>query len=258
MKMNEVTLYHRHNVLLNTVLRWKVIPLPCLMDVIKSSITAHTFRQNIRALEKGNLLRSSVYGAGREKILHPTSELISKEAPHLAAEIIEENLQHDALVTKLSLALLKYPFFINVELPHEYRKKRKKYGSIYRDVEPDAILWGEENGENVFVALEVELWRKDRERVFEKLLKYARSDVFHFVFYFFLFETSFDSYKKRLQELIHDAKTEEERQLLNEKIVLVHEGKLLEKITTLANANVYVNETEKTFKELLGEERKYD
>ena len=253
--MNEVALYNRYNLLIDTVLKWKVIPLPCLMDVIKSTITPHSFRQNIRALEKGNLLKSSLYGVGREKILHPSSELISRQAPHLSSEVLKENLQHDALVTKLSLALLKYPLFKNVELPHEYKNKSKHYGSIYKDIVPDAVFWGEENGENIFVALEVELWRKERTRVFEKFLKYAKSDFFHFVFYFFVFESSFDSYKKRLKELIEEVRSGEDKRFLNEKIVLVHTDALLGKMTSLGSANVYVNETEKTFKELLGDEK---
>lgn len=190
--MNEVALYNRYNLLIDAVLKWKVIPLPCLMDVIKSTITPHSFRQNIRALE-GNLLKSSLYGVGREKILHPSSELISRQAPHLSSEILNENLQHDALVTKLSLAAFEISSFQKCPNFHMNIKTRANTTGVFiRILCRMPFFWGgKKMDENIFVALEVELWRKERIRIFESFKIRQVRFFFHFVFLFLRFRVVF-------------------------------------------------------------------
>ena len=245
-------LSHRHNDLVETTLRWKVITLQCLKEAVKNQKSKRAFERLVDRLEKNMILKSCLNSWGMEKILHPSLQIVSDLAPTLSKEIVEENICHDALVTKLSLALLNYPLFTNIELPHEYRKQRFLRGSLYGTLDPDAILWGKEEAGSFRIAIELELWRKNRDRVYEKMARYANSDFYHFVFYFFAFESAFESYKKRLQEAILEAKTKEEKKALNEKVVLVLEEKLLGKITFLDHGRVYVNEDEKTFKELVG------
>ena len=135
----------------------------------------------------------------------------------------------------------------SAKLPHEYKTKSSwKHHAI----EPDGIVTVDENSDEIIVAIEVELWRKDRKRVFDKFVEYAKADEYDNVLYFFADRSSFESYKKRLSELLLDSDFDHLREELSQKIIFICNKSLLRNATDLLKSEVFHNDETKKLGDL--------
>jgi hypothetical protein len=195
-------------------------------------------------LEEGGLLKSKLQ-KGFNKIVYPSLELLQR----LGIENFnEDNIRHDAVVSMVISNLINLKKITSGKLPHEYKTK-----SSWRHhaIEPDAIITIDQNNDELIVAVEIELWRKDRKRVFEKLIEYAKTDEYYNVFYFFADRSSFESYKKRLNELLLDSRFDHLKEELTQKIIFILNQSILKNVSTLSNSEIFYNQVTKKLGDLL-------
>lgn len=230
--MNEMML-ERHSDIIDVILKWRVLTTETMKKLLDEDSKISSFRKRILRLEKAGILEST-FIRKLHKIIYPSNGLLSRMGINGFKEC---NIRHDAIVSMVVFYLLDFKENVHkAKLPHEYNRK-----STWRHhvIEPDAILEVCKDGNNFYAAIEVELWRKDRKRVFEKLLDYAKAYEFTNVLYFFADRPSFESYKLRLQEMKEDKHF---GHLINEfelKFLLIYHPKLSSNLSTLKNAEVF-------------------
>ncbi|WP_185903038.1 hypothetical protein [Bacteriovorax stolpii] len=182
---------------------------------------------------------------GCNKIIYPSSELLHRFG---IESFSEENVRHDSIVSMIGVSLKDFSMVKMVKLPHEFQTKASWK---YHPIVPDAIVEIEKNKNLIRAAIEVELWRKDRKRVFEKLLDYSKAYEYQNVFYFFADRPSFESYKKRLFEMLSDSKLSHLKEELEKKFVLVFNSSLGKRIIGLEQSEVYHDLKTKKLKDLI-------
>jgi hypothetical protein len=195
--LNQIMLEKNYD-LITTIMKWRSITMKNLKQLIASKDSDSTFRQKIYRLEEGKIIKSRLH-KDFTKIIYPSPNLIEAVGNETKLSINEDNIRHDSVVTVISTSLLDFELVKNVTLPHEYKSKSSWK---HQAIEPDAIITFEQDGYEYSIALEVELWRKDRKRVYGKLVDYAKADEYDYVFYFFTDRFSLNSYKTRLDELL--------------------------------------------------------
>lgn len=246
--MYNVQSLRKNNDLLEALIKWRCVSLNTLKDLLDNKEKLNTFRQKIYRLEKEGMIKSQVF-ARVSKIIYPSDDLIKYLGNAKTGLINEENIRHDAVVSLVTNSFLKLGIATEASLPHEYEtKSTKKHYAI----EPDAILKIPHEDEIYNVALEVELWRKDRKRIYEKIAEYAKAYEYDYVFYFFGDDFSFNSYTKRLQELIKDETYSHLKEEFNEKIILIHDSDLSKGIINLFDSKIYHQNESKKLLDLLG------
>lgn len=149
-----------------------------------------------------------------------------------------ENIRHDAAVSMVISKLINWKMVTSGKLPHEYKTK-----SSWRHhaIEPDAIITIDKKRRELVAAIEVELWRKDRKRVFDKFIEYAKADEYDNILYFFADRSSFESYRKRITEILQDADFDHLREELSQKMVFIFNQSILKNATDLSNSEVFHN-----------------
>ena len=247
-EMYSVNILDRNKTILETILRWRIITVENLMDVLNYQDKVKKFNQKIYRLEKYGLIKSSLHN-NCKKVIYPSTEFMQFSGLAQKGLINQDNVLHDACVTAVVTSFLKYDLACSVDLPHEYKTKStwKHYA-----IEPDAILKLKQGDEFFTIALEVELWRKDRKRVYEKMADYAKAIEYDYVFYFFADEFSFNSYVLRLKELTNDSSYSFLKVELLDKVVLVWNPFKENRVTDLRESKVYHNENYKKLCELIG------
>jgi hypothetical protein len=242
--INEIML-QKNSDIIETLAKWRSMTTENLKFLVSVETSGPAFRQRILRLEAGGLLKSKLQ-KGFNKIVYPSSLLLQR----LGIENFnEDNIRHDAAVSLVVSSLIKFDSVKSAKLPHEFKTK-----SSWRHnaIEPDAVLSVDKKGDELIVATEVELWRKDRKRVFEKLLEYAKADEYDYVFYFFADSSSFESYKKRLAELLQKKEFEHLHEELNQKIILVFNKSILKQVSDLSFSQVFHSGLTKNLGDLLG------
>lgn len=237
--------------ILSSILKWRCLSVENVIELVGSKNNVNNIRQRIYRLEKYGLLNSKLY-ANCKKIVFPSNYFLEFLGYKKESEINIENVKHDSYVSTICLSLINSGIVGDVTLPHEYKTKSTWK---FQAIEPDAIMTIKQ-GENHFqVGLEVELWRKSRSRVYEKMRDYAKAQEYDYVFYFFPEEVAFSSYVERIYELVAD----ESYAFLNEqilnKVVLVLMPNSKNQISDFREAKVFNNGEFKTLKKLIGIEK---
>lgn len=241
--MNEIMLQKNYEVI-NAVLKWRSVTLDNLKRLVASSENGSAFRKRILRLESGGVLNSKLQ-RGFNKIIYPSHHLLERLG---IDSINEDNIRHDSVVSMVGIELLNFDQIKNVKLPHDYRTKSSwKHFAI----EPDAIIEIEKGGKTLTVALEVELWRKDRKRVFDKLIGYAKAYEYDNVFYFFADRASFESYKRRLDEMLNETSHLHLKDELEKKIIFIFNPTILKRATDLSNSEIFHDQKSKKLGDLL-------
>lgn len=240
--INEIML-QKNSEIIEAISKWRSMTTENLKFLVADLDSGPAFRQRILRLEKGGVLRSKLQ-KGFNKIVYPSGELLQKLGIN---NFNEDNVRHDAAVSMVISNLINFKKISSGKLPHEYKTK-----SSWRHhaIEPDAILTIDHKGNELIVAVEVELWRKDRKRVFEKLVEYAKADEYDNVFYFFADRASFESYKKRLYELLLDSQFDHLRDELSQKIIFILNQTILKNVSDLPKSEIFHNETTKKLEDL--------
>ncbi|HXH74378.1 MAG TPA: hypothetical protein VNJ08_05410 [Bacteriovoracaceae bacterium] len=183
--------------ILREVIRWRAVPLFLLQDLSGYSGTKTSFCRVIRNLEAKGLLKAGHF-SGMAKVVYPTAELaaITKSKGIL---IQEESLSHEAMVTLVCCELLTWEVFKGSKLPHEVSGRGLDEG--VRRL-PDAVLEGTNMGRPFKLALEMEISRKSKIRVKNKIEDYLNNNVFEYVLYLFNDRGTYEGYKRILLEVM--------------------------------------------------------
>ncbi len=241
--INEIML-QKNSDIIEAIYSWRSMTTDTLKNLVAESETDSAFRQRILRLVKAGVLRSKLQ-KGFNKIVYPSNALIEK----LGIERFnEENVSHDSVVSTVVTNLISFKSVISAKLPHDYKTKSTWN---HHAIEPDALLLVQKNGNEFNVAVEVELWRKDRKRVFDKLIDYAKATHYDYVFYFFADRPAFESYKKRLTELALESDFNHLKDELHEKVVLVLNQTILKRSDDLKNSIVSHKGQEKFLGDLI-------
>jgi len=241
--LNEIQL-QKNSDIIEAIFQWRSMTTDNLKSLVAESESASAFRQRILRLVKGGILKSKLQ-KGFNKIVYPSGELLQKLG---IDNFNEDNIHHDAVVTTVITSLINIKKITSGKLPHEFKTK-----SSWRHhaIEPDAILTIDQNGDELIVAVEIELWRKDRKRVFDKLIEYATADEYDYVFYFFANRPSFESYKKRLSELLADSDFDHLKDELTQKIIFIFNESILKHVSDLSDSEIFHNQATKKLGEIL-------
>ncbi|MBY0413351.1 MAG: hypothetical protein K2Q18_04270 [Bdellovibrionales bacterium] len=246
--LNQVMLDKNYD-LITTIMKWRSITMKNLKELIAKNDSDSTFRQKIYRLEKGRVIKSKLH-KDFTKIIFPSPDLVEISGNETRVLINEDNIRHDSVVTVVSTSLLEFYLVKSIALPHEYKTKSSWR---HQAIEPDAIITFEQDEQEYCIALEVELWRKDRKRVYGKLVDYAKADEYDYVFYFFTDRFSLDSYKKRLEELIGQKDFSHLHEDLLKKTVLIFNPLSTKSITDLRNSEIIHRHEKKKLIDFLGD-----
>jgi len=228
--INEIML-QKNSDIIEAIYSWRSMTTDTLKSLVAELETESAFRQRILRLVKAGVLRSRLQ-KGFNKIVYPSSSLIEKLG---IDKFNEENVRHDAVVSTVVSSLNSFKSVKSAKLPHDFKTKASW---SHHAIEPDALLLISKNGNDFNVAIEIELWRKDRKRVFDKLVDYAKATEYDYVFYFFADRPAFESYQKRLNELIVDSDFDHLKVELKEKVVLVFNQRIMKKMTDIKDSEV--------------------
>lgn len=240
--INEIMIQKNYDII-EALTKWRSISSKNLKALVAESEKGPAFRQRIIRLEIGGIIQSKLH-KGFNKIVYPSKELLQR----LGIENFnEDNIRHDAVVSMVISNLINLKMITSGKLPHEFKTK-----SSWRHhaIEPDAILTILKKKEELVVAVEIELWRKDRKRVFEKLVEYAKADEYDNVLYFFSDRSSFESYKKRLSELLLDTDFDHIQDELIQKIIFILNPSILKNASDLLSSEVFHNNKTKKLGDL--------
>lgn len=182
--------------ILSQISKWRVIPLRSLREISGYQGSKQSFYRVIRTLENRNLIRTKKLN-GKSKVVTLSPELTSLSM-YRHADLQEESITHEALVASICQELLTWEIFESVTLPYEIVSKG--YDSGIRRL-PDALVEGKNQGKSFKMALEIEITRKSKTRVQNKVEDYLKNDVFDFIFYIFNERSTFESYKRFITEV---------------------------------------------------------
>lgn len=194
--MNSFNLVDGYIDILSEVGRWKIIPMRGLYDLNNFGIKYPTFCRKIKKLESEGLVRS-ILGNNKRKFITLTSKG-SEVCPYgVSFDDAEDSLNHDLIATNVVTKLIEYKNF--------------KTGQVQcfgrgLDVEPDGLIFGQKNGKEYSLAIEVELHQKSKLRLTDKLIKYSNSIYYSYVIYIINKEATFRAYKSVLENMTNDVR----------------------------------------------------
>jgi hypothetical protein len=169
---------------LTPLLKWRVLDLESLRKECESAPNYKNFQRIIRALEKKNVLEGYRDPYSRKKFVYLSSigegQLSLKDNP---SALSKDTLIHDIKVSEISRELLDRGWIDEVELEHQIHDKRN-FKVSYKII-PDAVWHFERKGFKYKVAFELELSRKNNQRLIEKIKQYDSSTHYHYVVYVF-------------------------------------------------------------------------
>lgn len=236
--------------IIESLLRWKVIPLNLLKESIEYQGWDSSFRKTILKLEKRNLIRSFKI-RGRAKFIYPTSQLIEIKAHRVNYCIYEAALKHEGVVTITCHKFLEWEVVKEVILPHE----RNQQSFNRNELEPDAILKLEKEGSRSTIGLEVELSRKSKERVQRKMSDYVNSIFYDCVIYVMNNEADFEAYKRILHHLANDNTRAERKKEILGKVMLVYKRDFLARKFSFDDSLALWRDEITTLDKIFGEKR---
>jgi hypothetical protein len=117
--------------------------------------------------------------------------------PKKALLINEETMLHDAKVVQFTRAMLERTC-VNKIIPEHLINENRLTKT------PDALIEGVKGGQSFSMAFELEITRKSKERICEKMDHYLSSDFYDYVFYLFCSQGVLKSYKNLITEKYGD------------------------------------------------------
>lgn len=179
--------YHLNSLHLNyltPLLKWRVMDLESLRKECLRVPKYKNFNRIIRNLEKKKILEGYRDPFSRKKFIYLSSfgegQLSLKENP---TALSKDTLIHDIRVSEIARGLLSRGWVDEVELEHQIHDKRN-FKMEYKVI-PDAILHLEKRGHKYCLALELELTRKNNQRLVEKVRQYEASSYYNYIVYLF-------------------------------------------------------------------------
>jgi hypothetical protein len=184
---------------LEPLLKWRVLDLESLRKECFRAPTYKNFHRIIRSLEKQKILEGYRDPFNRKKYVYLSSfgesQLSLDENP---TALSKDTLIHDIKVTEITKAMLAEGWIQDAELEHRVHDKRN-FRTTYKII-PDAVLHGSKSGIDYKIALELELSRKNNQRIIEKASQYLQGSQFNYVLYLFPKKSLMEKYVDLMQE----------------------------------------------------------
>jgi hypothetical protein len=186
---------------LTPLLKWRVLDLESLRKECVRAPNYKNFHRIIRDLEKKNILEGYRDPYSRKKFIYLSSigegQLSLKDNP---TALSKDTLIHDIKVSEISREMLDRGWIDEVELEHQIHDKRNF--KINYKIIPDAIWFFERKGFKYQVAFELELTRKNNQRLVEKIKQYEASGYYHYVIYIFPNQNLMNKYIEVINEKV--------------------------------------------------------
>jgi hypothetical protein len=188
---------------LTPLLNWRVLDLKSLREENMNVIGYKNFHRIIRSLEKQNILEGYLDPLSRKKFVYLSTfgerELSITENP---TTISKETIIHDIKVSEITRSMLENGFVEKVELEHQLNQNE----SFKQDqrIVPDALLYVDKNNHEYHIAFELELNRKNNQRIIEKIKLYDHSNFYHYVMYVFKTENIRNQYMNLINTTFGD------------------------------------------------------
>jgi hypothetical protein len=223
----------RYNNILEMVLKWRALPTPLLREVSGYQGHPRSFNRVLSHLEKSELVCAKRFN-GATKLIYPSKDLMDMNPNE--KKISEDSITHDGLCAIVVNELLGWRTFFDFKLPHEILGKGYTDG-LHRI--PDAVLMGRDEKKDFTLALEIELTRKSKLRVKNKLSDYSNNRVFNYVLYIFNDKGTFNSYKNMLNDFIETQVTIESRAEIKARFILAFRENIIHHKYKLDDSEVY-------------------
>jgi len=193
-----INLRSAHLNYLEPLLKWRILDLESLRKECFRAPKYHNFYRVIRALEKQNILEGYRDKYSRKKYVYFTpfgeSQLSLEENP---SALSRDTLIHDIKVTEIIKAMIDRMWIDDADLEHQIHDKRA-FRTTYKVI-PDAILHGEKKKVKYKIAFELELSRKNNQRIIEKASQYLEGSHFNYVLYIFSKKSLMEKYIEILE-----------------------------------------------------------
>lgn len=184
---------------LEPLLKWRVLDIESLRKECFRAPKYHNFYRIIRTLEKQKILEGYRDPFSRKKYVYLSSfgesHLSLNENP---TALSKDTLIHDIKVVEVTKAMLDLGWIDDADLEHRIHDKRI-LKTTYKII-PDAILHGAKKGVKFSMALELELTRKNNQRITEKAGQYLDGGQFNYIFYLFSKKSLMEKYMEVLSE----------------------------------------------------------
>jgi len=170
--------------------KWKVLSLKDLKKECGHLYHYSGFQRLMRTLERKGILKGYRDPWNRKKYYY-LSELGNKlfYPKNQSSEYSDEFISHDSRVSDISRELLDWGIISKVDIESK--------GSFV----PDAEFSGGKKSQSYVMAFELEISRKSKERIRNKLIHYGKSSIFDFILYIFATEGLRDLFKEILEEI---------------------------------------------------------
>ena len=188
---------------LTPLLKWRVLDLDNLRKECFNVPEYHNFCKVIRRLEREKILEGYRNPFNRKKYVYLSAfgegQLSIKENP---TALSKETLIHDIKVSEIAKVFLEKGWANDVELEHQLNDKRN-FKTTYKII-PDALLHGEKSGIKFKMAFELELSRKNNQRILAKANQYQESSFYNYVVYLFSKKNLMDKYIEIISESLRE------------------------------------------------------
>jgi hypothetical protein len=182
-----------HLTYLTPLLKWRVMDLKSLREEGVKVPEYFNFCKIVRSLEKANILESYRHPFNRKKYVYlghyGEGQLSLRDNP---TALSKDTLLHDIKVSELARSFINLGWVNNIELEHLLNDKRN-FRTQYKII-PDALIECIKKGVNCKIALELELTRKNNQRILEKAKQYQSGSFYHYVMYFFCNRSVMEKY----------------------------------------------------------------
>ena len=187
-----------HLQFLSPLLKWRILGLKELREEINYPSHPTVFEKLIRRLERAQVINSFRDPWSNQKFIFLSDaggRILGAGESHL--KVTEETMLHDAKVAQFTRLLINRETFYEAKLEHDLSGNNLTW-------QPDSILWGKKKGKRFTMAFELELTRKSKSRIREKIRKYLTSTYYDYVLYLFCSENVMRSYQSFILEEFGD------------------------------------------------------
>jgi DNA-binding MarR family transcriptional regulator len=195
-----INLNSAHLNYLEPLLKWRILDIDSLRKETNSVPKYKYFQKIVRSLESQKILEGYRDPYNRKKYVYLSpfgeSKLSIKENP---AAVSHETLIHDIKVIEFVRALFEAGLINEINLEHQLRDRQN---NLTFKVIPDAVVNFHKNGFDFNIAIELELTRKNNQRIIEKMRQYKASSNYHYLIYLFPTNALMNKYISVIKEAL--------------------------------------------------------
>jgi len=198
--MSEITHFNSsHLEYLTPLLNWRIMDLERLRRESFSGKKYNNFAKIIRNLEKAKVVNAYRHPFTRKKYIY-FSSLGERylEGEENATAVSKDTLIHDIKVSEIAQDFFERNWVTNVLLEHKLQNKRN-FKSTSKVI-PDAVFEIETDKYCFKLGFELEITRKSKSRILEKVKEYIMSEKYDYMIYFFSKKSIMQSYQNLIRE----------------------------------------------------------